>query len=97
MEVATIADLRKRAWSLTNKSIDALNDLNACIYEHTLNIPVKIENITEDINNISLEYIQDGLDFYNNYIPEINNKMTYLISIQNKHQECVLALKQIME
>ncbi|MES2613877.1 MAG: hypothetical protein V4591_00515 [Bdellovibrionota bacterium] len=97
MMAPTIVDLRHRAWSLANKSIDALNSLNEVIFESSPNKPAKIENKPEDLSNISLQYIQDGIDIFNRQLSEINQKKDYLVSIQNKNKECLDALTQIME
>jgi hypothetical protein len=97
MSTITIPNLRKRAYILANNSIDAINSLNDVIYEGSPNKPGKLENKPEDLNNISLKYIQDGIDIYNIHIEEIKQKKDYLVSLQNKSQECMDVLKQIME
>lgn len=97
MSSPSIADLRHRSWSLANTSIDILNLLNDVIYENSPNKPVKINNKPEDMTNISLQYIQDGMEIFSSHLFEIKSKRDYLISIQNKHQECKTALSQLMD
>jgi hypothetical protein len=94
---ATIADLRHRAWNLANRSIDTLNNLNEVIFDGSSNKPEKIENRAEDLSNINLQYIQDGIDIFNRQLAEINQKKDYLVSIQDKNKECLDALTQILE
>lgn len=93
----TIADLRHRAWGLANTSISIINSLNDIIYEDSSNRPARINNKPEDVNNISFQYIQDGIDIYNSHLFEIGQKRDYLIFIQTKHQECLKSLTQITE
>ena len=70
MNKISIENLRHRAWILANLSIDTLNKLNDIIYENSESKPVKIENNPEDLTNISLQYIQNGIEIFiiNNYI-----------------------------
>jgi hypothetical protein len=95
MSSPTIVDLRHRASSLANRSIDALNSLNEVIYDGLSNKPEKINNILEDTSNISLQYIQYGIDVFNSYIQEINNKNEYLSLLTNKNKECMDAIAEL--
>lgn len=85
--MSTIPDLRRRAYILANKSINNLNSLNNLIF--TDNAPTPIENIEEDISNISLDYIQKGIDVVNQYLPDISVKFSFVNKISLKHQECL--------
>ena len=94
--MSTIPDLRKRAWSIANSSINLLNNLNAIIFEDSANKPSTIDIKPEDTSIISLQYIQDGIDIYNVYNNEISQKTTYLQSLIDKNQECKSALTQLV-
>ena len=87
MSSPTITDLRKRAYILANNSINDLNFLNSLIYMD--NSPTPIPNIEEDTTNISLNYIQKGIDIANQYAQEITDKYNFMIQISNKHKECL--------
>lgn len=89
MSSPTIADLRKRAYILANNSINDLNFLNSVIYPY--NTPTPIPNIEEDTTNISLDYIQKGINIANQYTPELTDKYNFMIQIFNKHNECLNA------
>jgi hypothetical protein len=92
----TIPALRRRAWFQANRAIDALNELNAIIFEGSEKMPPKIEKIAEDMDNISLDYIQKAIDIFNSYSDEIKNKTEYLLSLQSKNNECMDALTQLI-
>ena len=94
--MTTIPDLRRRSWFQANRSIDALNDLNAIIFEGSANLPPKIEKIPEDMDNISLDYVQKAIDIFNTYSDEIKKKTEYLVSLQSKSNECMNALTQLI-
>ena len=94
--MATIPDLRKRVWTVVNQCIDSVNNLNSVIYEDSINMPDQIEKKPEDSSNISLQYIQDGIDLYNSYKNEIEKKVTYLQSILDKNKECMVAVNQLV-
>lgn len=85
--MSTIPDLRRRAYILANKSINNLNSLNNLIF--TDNAPTPIENIEEDISNISLDYIQKGIDVVNQYLPDISVKFSFVNKVSLKHKECL--------
>ncbi len=97
--MTTISELRKRVWHLANKSIDALNNLNEIIFKGASASvkPQKIDNESEDLKNINLQYIEDGINTFHKYISEVNLKSDYLSYLQNKHQECLDALKVILK
>ena len=94
--MSTIPDLRKRAWSIANSSINLLNNLNDIIFEDSSKKPAKIEFKPEDTSVISLQYIQDGIDIYNVNKNEISQKTSYLQSLIDKNQECKSALTQLV-
>lgn len=96
MSTPTISNLRYRAWILANTAINTVNSLNDIIYEGASNKPAKIDNKPEDTTNINLQYIQDGIDVCNSYTTEITSKKNYLVSIQNKNNECMAALSQLI-
>ena len=55
--MSTIPDLRKRAWSLANSSINLINSLNEIIYEGSEKKPPTVDIKPEDTSSISLQYI----------------------------------------
>ena len=89
-------DLRRRSWLMANNAINLINSLNEVIFEESANKPPKIENRPEDATNVSLQYIQDGIDLYNTYKDDISKKTAYLQSLIDKNQECMTALTQLV-
>lgn len=91
--MSTIPDLRRRAYILANNSINDLNSLNGLIF--TENTPTPIQNVEEDTSNISLDYIQKGIDIANQYLPDIYVKFSFVNQISLKHQECLDAFNSL--
>ena len=93
MSDPTIPDLRHRSWAAAINAVDALNSLNAIIFEGEPYTPIHVP--IEELDNLKIEYIQQGIDTYNQYTSEIQQKTTYLNMLKAKNDECVNAVNAL--
>ena len=93
MSDPTIPDLRHRAWAQAINAVDALNSLNAIIFEGETITP--IHRPEENVDNFFVDYIQEGIDKYNQYTSEIQQKTTYLNMLKAKNDECINAVNAL--
>lgn len=88
--MASIEDLRHRAWDLSNKSVKYINAINSIVYQNVENKPVQIEPIApEEINNYSLEYIEKLILQANEKVKTLKQPLDIIKYINEKHNECI--------
>ncbi len=91
----SISELKNRVYLRANELILTINSLKDIIYENSSNKPKYTDEIVVNKKDISLLYIQKGIDYCNLLNTEIKEKIDYLLMIKNKNEECLEIIKLI--
>ncbi|MBX9838445.1 MAG: hypothetical protein K2X69_09055 [Silvanigrellaceae bacterium] len=88
--MASIEELRHRAWDLSSKSVKYINAINSIVYQNVVNKPEPIQPIKEEkINDYSLEYIEKLIFQANEKVNSLKQPLGIIKYINDKHNECI--------
>lgn len=96
--MASLPELRHRAWIIANNTIEYINKTNEIFYSGLNNKPAPLEKIEkEEVNNITFIYIQELVNKAKNILTfetlsEIANLVDY---VQKKHKETLQKYKNL--
>ncbi len=87
--MASIEELRHRAWLLSDKSVKYSNIINSVLYKNMKYRPDNIGDFEEEkINNNSIDYIESLVEKAKYNFNLLEEKYKIIAYIREKHNDC---------